>query len=158
VAAFGGEDLLLLIRGAFALLETGLGLIAGAFLLPLVGPSFQCFAEPPTGLCSVVGEGTAVLTFHLDACRDMLEKDAGGGLVDLLAAGPGTFDESLDQICLLDAEGVQARLDGGVFVHGVWALSPISLIRPRNFDKFHYGLPLSKRLSNLRMNALAIRV
>lgn len=109
---FVGDGAVFGIPGARALLAAeffeGLGLGDD---LP-VADGFELFAKFAPGMESVHFAGAVELAFHAEAGGEVLEKDAAGSLVDLLATGAGTADEFLEELVIGDAKRGESRVDG----------------------------------------------
>ena len=104
-AAFLAADLLYLL-----LLRASL---AQQFVLDLIG-------QKTAGQKAVHDLGTLLLALDLDASGAVFQVDAGGGLVDVLAAVAARADEVLLDVALLDAQGAHAVFQSFLF-EGVYA-------------------------------------
>lgn len=80
-----------------------------------VGNGVELCAELAAGEKSVHFTGALDLAFDGDAGGQVLEEDAVGGLVDLLAACSGATDELLKQICRINPKGGHPLFEGGGF-------------------------------------------
>ena len=116
--AFVGDGALLGAAGALAFLAThffdGLGFGGGAAF----ADGFELVAEFAAGEETVEFAGAIDLALDGDAGGEVLEEDAIGGFVDLLAAGAGAADEFFQQLVLVNAEGGHPRFEGGLFLGG----------------------------------------
>ena len=113
----------------FGNLEAGLGGSRGFALLvtmpsPLAcglrfgggGEGFEMFAEAGPGDLAVLFARPGLLAIHFVPAREMLQVDAGRGLVDFLPAAPGSEDKTFFQILFEDPEAFHAFGEG---VHGI---------------------------------------
>lgn len=77
--------------------------------------AFDPVQEQPSGQKAVQGLGALLLAFYGKPRGGVDEKDAGGGFVDLLAAGAGRADESFPEIVFGDAQALHPGLKGRFF-------------------------------------------
>jgi hypothetical protein len=77
---------------------------------------FELLADIDSGEVAVHFSRAVALAFDLKSGREMLEINAGTGLVDFLSAAAGATDEFLEQVVLMDLELGHAFLQRGFFL------------------------------------------
>ena len=80
--------------------------------------TFNPVQQQPSGEKSVQGLRAFLLAFDGKPRRYMNEIDAGGGLVDLLAAGAGGTNKTFAEVVLGNTEVRHPCLEGGFFFGG----------------------------------------
>jgi hypothetical protein len=112
------QDLFLCAFGAAALLTPDLFSPLSFGADPAGLDTLNAVQKQAPGQKAVQGLRAFLLAFDGKSRRDMNEVDAGGGFVDLLAAGTGGADKCLAQVAFGDAQMFHARLKGGFFLGG----------------------------------------
>lgn len=77
---------------------------------------FELLADIDPGEVAVHFSRAVALAFDLKSGREMLEINAGTGLVDFLSAAAGATDEFLEQVVLMDLKFGHAVLQRGFFL------------------------------------------
>jgi len=115
VAAFEFDFAAALAAGSAAFLAADFfeALLAGGFFAE--GDFFELVAEFAAGEEAVEGAGAFGVAFDFEAGGEVLEIDAGAGLVDLLSSVSGAADEFFGEVFLADAEFLHAFLQGVSF-------------------------------------------
>ena len=92
------------------------GLFLGAFFT--VADAFKLLTEFATGKEAVELARAVHLALDRDSAGQVLEKDAVGGFVDLLATGSGTANELLQQVDFGNPKSRHPLFKGGLFFSG----------------------------------------